>query len=114
MGAVKVKEINLEVGMPTVPVAMQKLVNDLSTAKRAGYKAAVVVHGYGSSGVGGAIKVAVKSKLKEPMLRGLVRDTVTGELWMDRKKEFYDVCPQLREFNSYVEGNRGITVVLLK
>ncbi|MEG0291547.1 MAG: hypothetical protein RR495_04205 [Anaerovoracaceae bacterium] len=114
MGAVKVKEINLERGMPTVAIAMQKLVNDLSTAKMAGYKSAVIVHGYGSSGVGGSIKVAVKSKLKEPMLRGIVRETAKGEEWEDKKREFIDVCPQLRDFNRYISGNLGVTVVLFK
>lgn len=114
MGAVKVKEVNLEKGNPTVPVAMQKLVNDLSTAKRTGYKAVVVVHGYGSSGVGGALKIASRSKLKEASLVGIVRAFVGGEDWLNNKKEFIEVCPQLRDFSTYVEGNRGLTVVLLK
>ncbi len=114
MSNVKVKEINLERGHPTVEEAMKRMVNELTTAKGAGYKAVVLVHGYGSTGVGGAIKFAVKSKLKESSLRGVVRDFVGGESWMDRKKEFMEICNQLKDFNSYVDGNRGITVVLLK
>ncbi len=114
MTNVKVKEINLERGHPTVDEAMKRMINDLSTAKGAGYKAVVLVHGYGSTGVGGAIKFAVKSKLKEGPLRGVVRDFVGGESWNDRKKEFVEICNQLRDFSTYVDGNRGITVVLLK
>lgn len=114
MVMIKVKEINLEKGYPTVQQAMRNLVNDLSTAKRAGCKAAVIVHGYGSSGTGGGIKAATKSKLKEPMLYGIVKATIPGEEWYAKKKEFLDYCPQLRDFSRYVDGNRGITVALLR
>lgn len=114
MGGVKVKEVNLERGNPTVDVAMRKLVNELSTAKRAGYRAVLLIHGYGSSGVGGSIKVATKSKLKESSLIGVVRDSVGGEAWINQKKDFMDVCNQLKDFDRYIEGNQGLTVVLLK
>lgn len=114
MGAVKVKEINLERGNPTVDTALRNLVNQLSTAKGAGYKAVIIIHGYGSSGVGGAIKPAVQMRLKERSLSGIVRDSVKGEDWLNRKKEFIEICPQLRDFSSYVDGNRGLTVVLIK
>jgi len=114
MGAVKVKEINLERGAPTVEVAMRNLINELSTAKRVGYKAVILVHGYGSTGVGGAIKAAAKSKLQEKSLSGIVRDFVGGEDWLNRKKDFIDICNQLRDYSAYIDGNRGLTVVLLK
>lgn len=112
--AVKVKEINLERGNPTVPAAMQNLVNELTTAKRVGYRAVIVVHGYGSSGVGGAIKTATRGKLSERILLGVVRDFVGGEDWVERKREFMEVCSQLKDYSTYVSGNKGITVVLLK
>ncbi|MEG0661723.1 MAG: hypothetical protein RR472_00440, partial [Anaerovoracaceae bacterium] len=76
--------------------------------------AVIVIHGYGSTGEGGAIKKAAKAKLKEPSLRGIVRDVAPGEAWQEKKKLFLDVCPQLKEFNRYVDGNKGLTVVLLK
>ena len=114
MGAVKVKEINLETGGPTVEAALGRLVNGLSTAKGAGYKAVVLIHGYGSSGSGGAIKAAVKEKLRERSLSGIVRDFTGGEDWINRKRDFIDICPQLKDYSRYVEGNRGITIVLLK
>jgi len=114
MSSSKVKEINLERGMPAVAPAMTRLVNDLTTAKMSGCKAAVIVHGWGSSGTGGAIKAATAKKLKEPQLRGIIRDTVSGEKWMEKKKDFINICPQLKEFSRYVDGNKGITVAVLK
>ena len=112
--AVKVKEINLERGSPTVDVALRNMINELSTAKRMGCKAVILVHGYGSSGTGGVIKIAVKEKLKERSLSGVVRDFVGGEDWLNRKGEFMEICTQLKDFSTYVDGNRGLTVILLK
>lgn len=114
MGAIKVKEINLERGTPTVDVAIKNMVNQLSTCKAQGYKAVIVIHGYGSSGTGGAIKIAVGNKLKERSLSGMVRATCKGEDWLDKKREMVDICPQLREFHTRISGNFGVTVVLLK
>ena len=114
MGAVKVREINLERGKPTAETAIRNMVNELSTAKRTGYKAVLLIHGYGSSGVGGAIKVAVKEKLKDRSLSGMVRAYAGGEEWSAHKQEFVQICAQLRDYSSYIGGNKGITVVLLK
>jgi len=114
MGAVKVKEINIERGSPTVEEAIRNMVNQLSTAKGTGYKAVVLIHGYGSSGTGGAIKVAVKGKLKERSMSGVVLDYVGGEDWLNRKKTFIEACSQLKDFHTGIDGNRGVTVVLLR
>jgi len=113
-GAVKVKEINIERGGPTVETAMSNMVNGLSTAKRAGYKAVILIHGYGSSGAGGAIKAAVKEKLAERSMSGIVRDFTGGEEWLNHSRDFSNICGQLRDYGKYVEGNRGVTVILLK
>ncbi|MCL1808962.1 MAG: Smr/MutS family protein [Clostridiales bacterium] len=111
---VKVKEINLERGSPTVEVALRNFVNELSTAKRIGFKALVLVHGYGSSGTGGAIKAAVREKLKERSLSGIIKSYVGGEEWYTRKREFTESCSQLKDYSPYIDGNRGVTVILLK
>lgn len=55
--AVKVREVNIEKGHPPVDEAMRRMVNGLTTAKREGIKSVVLIHGYGSSGEGGAIKL---------------------------------------------------------
>ena len=114
MGAVKVKEVNLERGMPTVELAMKRCLNELMTAKRLGFRAVILVHGYGSSGTGGAIKKALEGKLQEPSLKGIVKEYVKGESWIERKKDCLNHCNQLKDFDRYVSGNKGITVVLLK
>ncbi|MBR0599991.1 hypothetical protein [Sinanaerobacter chloroacetimidivorans] len=110
----KIREINLEYGSPSVDAALRTLVSQLGTCKGQGCKAVVLVHGYGSSGVGGSIKAAVRSKLRESSLQGIVRAYCGGEQWFERKRDFINVCPSLTEVQRKIDGNQGVTIVLIK
>ncbi|NLB82295.1 MAG: hypothetical protein GX800_11965, partial [Clostridiaceae bacterium] len=68
---------------------------------------------YGSSGVGGSIKVAVKGCLGENSMRGIVRTFVGGEQWINRKKEMLGICKGLESYERRISGNEGVTVVIL-
>lgn len=110
----KVAEVNLESGMPTVDVALQKMKNSLTSYKRQGYKAIILIHGYGSSGVGGGIKAAATKALGESSMRGIVRTYVGGEHWSVRKKEMLSICKSLEDYDRRVANNEGVTVVILR
>lgn len=110
----KVAEVNLEYGMPTVDTAIQKMKNSLMTCKGQGCKAVILIHGYGSSGVGGSIKAAVKRSLMDSSMRGIVRIFAGGEDWVNRKKEFLAFCRDLENFERRISGNEGVTVVVLR
>ena len=110
----KVKEVNLEYGSPAADAAVRNMVNQLGTCKRQGYKAVILVHGYGSSGTGGSIKAAVRSKLREPSLSGMVRSYCGGEHWFEKKKELLNICSPLSDYQRKIDGNQGVTVVILK
>ncbi|MDW7650380.1 MAG: hypothetical protein SCK29_00970 [Bacillota bacterium] len=110
----KVAILNLEQDMPTVEQAMYKLKNALSTSKRQGSKAVIVIHGYGSSGVGGGIKAAVGKQLRDRSLQGVVRAYVGGEQWPERKRELLGMCKALENHERQVAENSGVTVVILR
>ena len=110
----KIATINLEQGHPTVEEALGRLRNGLSTAKMSGKRAVILIHGYGSSGTGGAIKASVARALREPSMVGMIRDFVTGEGWESKKTAFVGACPDLRDQSRYLSGNQGVTVVLLR
>lgn len=110
----KVVELNIEYGHPTVENAINYLVNSLVTYKRQGIKAVIIIHGYGSSGVGGAIKPAVARCLGESNMCGIVRNFVSGESWFYRKKEILSICKDLANYERKISGNDGVTVVILK
>ncbi|MBT9136258.1 MAG: hypothetical protein DDT34_01332 [Firmicutes bacterium] len=110
----KVVELNLELGWPTVEEAIRTMTNALSTYKKVGYKAVIIIHGYGSSGAGGGIKPAVRRQLLDRALCGLVRDFVGGEEWSTKKREYIGICRELEKFERSIADNAGVTIVLLK
>ena len=63
--------INIEQGHPTVQQAMVKLQNGIYRARATGKPFAKIVHGYGSSGSGGAIKQALGMELRKYISRGI-------------------------------------------
>lgn len=66
----------------TVPEAIEQLRAEIMKAKRAQEEALLVVHGYGSSGTGGAIGSAVAREL--PSLAELFRFKAYGDAGRDR------------------------------
>jgi len=110
----KIIEVNLERGHPTVEEALRELVSRLMTCKGQGAKGVILIHGYGSSGVGGKIGSAVRRKIREESLSGIVRASCGGEHWIDRKREITQLCPALAQWERRIAGNPGVTVVILK
>lgn len=110
----KVVEVNIEYGMPTVDTALQKVKNSLATLKRIGCKAVIVIHGYGSSGVGGSIKTAVIKCLGDNSMRGIVKLFVSGEQWYGKKREMLAICKDLQNYECRIANNEGVTVVILR
>ncbi len=110
----KVVECNLESNMPTVEAALQKMKNALTTNKGLGCKAVILIHGYGSSGVGGSIKSAVTRCLGDSSMKGIVRAYAGGEHWWNRKRELLAMCRALEGYERRIANNEGVTVVILK
>lgn len=110
----KVVELNIEYGNPTVENALNYMKNSLVTYKRQGVKAVIIIHGYGSTGVGGAIKPAVARCLAERSMCGIVKVFVPGENWFYRKRETLSICKDLANYERKISGNDGVTMVILK
>lgn len=108
--------VNLESGMPTVEVARNRLINEIQTAKMRGDKALKVIHGYGSSGKGGAIKVDIQKFLSQKLRSGGIRGYVKGEdfsPFSEASRRITNRLPELTKDRDYSRGNDGITIVLL-
>ncbi len=114
--ASKMRIVNLERNMPTVAQAQVQLDTELAKAKRDGMSALKLIHGYGSSGVGGKIKEAVEKSLAAKRNARKVRVFVSGENWSifdPGSREILDRCPELKRDSDLENCNRGITIVLL-
>src|SRR5450432_1637212 len=67
------KTVNLKAVMPPVDEAIQRLDREIASARQQRSKFFKIIHGYGSSGEGGDIRIAVQKRLVEMIGRGEVR-----------------------------------------
>ncbi len=110
------KVVNLELGMPTVPLALSALGDALRIARSEGYLAIKIIHGYGSSGQGGAIRTAVQAELMQRVRAGEIRAFVAGEEWRisdERSWALLQARTELKQDSDLGRGNKGISIVVL-
>jgi hypothetical protein len=111
-----VKILNIEAGLPTVEQARQILISELTQAKRSGLSAVKVIHGYGSTGKGGALRGALRNSLLRRKKEGLVTRVIFGEKWSvfeDDARYAIERCLELRSDRDLNRSNEGITIALL-
>ncbi|MDD3194083.1 MAG: hypothetical protein PHE47_09640 [Oscillospiraceae bacterium] len=108
--------VNLEAGMPTVDMARIHLNMALRSAKANRTKALKLIHGYGSSGKGGAIRADVLAQLAQKKRMGQIQEFVRGEDFSpfdSGARVIVAACPSLTRDADYSRANHGITMVLL-
>ncbi|HET7184794.1 MAG TPA: Smr/MutS family protein [Terriglobales bacterium] len=110
------KLVNLENGMPSVPLALSLLNDALRSGRMEGFTALKIVHGYGSSGIGGALRSALQAALMRHEQAGEVRAFIAGEDWRisdERSWALLQKCPELKADVDLGRGNKGISLVVL-
>lgn len=114
--AANLMTINLEAGMPTVQQAQQLLVAEMGRARASGAKAVKLIHGYGSSGVGGKLRIGIRQFLGTKKRQNTIKIFVSGEEWdifHAESRQLIEACPDLSRDRDLGRGNPGITLVLL-
>ncbi|MDR2501843.1 MAG: hypothetical protein LBC78_01170 [Oscillospiraceae bacterium] len=103
--------------MPTVDVALNRLEAALRPYGKQS-KLIKIVHGYGSTGVGGKIRSAVRQRLQSKKAAGGIRDFIPGEEFSmfdaSTQKALALYHNELTGDRDYNRSNEGITVVILK
>ena len=110
------KIVNLEDGLPNVEQARSRLNSELAIARKAGVGVLKIIHGYGSSGVGGDLRIALQATLRQMADRGEVRACIFGENWRQADEHAWALLkqlPELKQDRDLGKSNRGITIVLL-
>ncbi len=108
--------INLEDGFPTRDEALRRLEEALARARQQRIRVLKVIHGYGSSGVGGILRPVVRNFLRQCKERNEITLFVNGESFSSfdsRSKELLGHAAQLLLDKDLGRANRGITFVLL-
>ena len=108
----KYTEINIKQDMPTVSEAMSYLHNSIEKLKREKYNVVVIVHGYGSTGKGGAICIKARQWLKAQERNGNVKKVIFGEdfdLFNFDALALKNKCLELASL--FQACNNGVTIV---
>jgi hypothetical protein len=107
---------NLESGRPTANEALLRLDFELAHARRAGAPAIKIIHGYGSSGVGGVLRDVIRVTLRQMADDGKIKAFVAGEDWRISNETAWEMqkrVPELKRDSDLGRGNKGISIVLL-
>ncbi|MFR8050905.1 MAG: hypothetical protein ACLU86_00740 [Negativibacillus massiliensis] len=109
------KTVNLERNFPLASEASVRLSQEIRLAKCSRCRALKVIHGYGSSGKGGAIKAACLKLCVERKRSGMIRHFVKGEdftPFTEDGQKAIEICPQLKTDIDYGRQNDGVTIIL--
>lgn len=108
----KYKEINLEEGMPTVDEAMSYLKMSITLCKQNKIGCLVVIHGYGSSGKGGAIRAKARQWLNAQVRNGTIKAVINGEDFNVFNFNALELKNKYKELEQLFRVcNHGVTVV---
>jgi hypothetical protein len=109
------KTVNLKADLPVVSEALQRLEQELTIARRDGIVIMKVVHGYGASGVGGDIRMAVQRRLLELVEAGQISCCIFGENWSKSDEVTWRLLqshPSLKTDRDLGRKNEGISIVV--
>lgn len=102
--------------MPSVQEALQRLEREIAVARRDKCVLLKVVHGYGSTGAGGDIRIAVQRRMHDLAEASQIRGCIFGESWSksdDATWRLLQTQPELKSDPDLGRRNQGITIVLL-
>ncbi len=102
--------------MPQVEEARLRMQHGLHMAKNAGYLAVKLIHGYGSSGAGGVLRIELQKELARMAAAGKIRAFLPGESWRISDEGAWPLLqryPEWKRDPDLGKNNKGITIVLL-
>ncbi|MCH2207177.1 MAG: Smr/MutS family protein [Lentisphaerales bacterium] len=110
------KVVNIKDDLPVVDIAIARMEIQIDEAREEEYRALKIIHGYGSSGKGGAIKNEIHRVLRRMYLNEQIFDWIPGE---EFSAEYEETLELLRKFQflendeDFRQYNRGISIIIL-
>ena len=112
-----IRTFNVEAGLPTLDEARRLVIEEIKQAKREGVKVLKVIHGYGSSGKGGALCVGLRKSFGLRKKEGVIKDFIAGEdfsIFNETVLALLETVPELRGDPDLDATNEGVTILWLK
>jgi hypothetical protein len=111
-----IRLVDLEQGLPSSDEAKRRLQEAIQSARRDRVRVLKLIHGYGSTGSGGRLRISIRAALRIAKQCGDIKLFVTGEDWRISDElawKVLTICPELKEDSDLGRRNPGITFVLL-
>lgn len=112
----KLITIDIKSNRQTVAEAIAQFLVEIESYKHGGFKVMKVIHGYGSHGVGGAIKDAFLKKCKDLKNAKKIEDYVCCDKWTPNntvRKIAINYCPDLIADKELYLLNPGCSIVIM-
>jgi hypothetical protein len=109
-----IKTVNLKHDLPTVLEALSRLDRELAVARAERISILKIIHGYGASGTGGDIRIAVQKRLHAMAEAGEITACIFGENWSKSDSASWrllQATPNLKNDSDLGRGNKGVTIV---
>ena len=110
------REVDIKSDMPTVDDAIRRITYNIRNAGTFGVSAVKIIHGYGSTGKGGAIRTEARKYLENQKKRGMIKDYIPGEefsIFNEYTRKAFLLCDDLRRDKDIDRHNNGITIVIV-
>jgi len=110
------REVDIKSDLPTVDVAIKRITYNIRNASAFGASVIKLIHGYGSSGKGGAICTEARKYLANQKKRGLIKDFIPGEdlsIFNESTQKALLICDDLRRDSDIERHNNGVTFVVV-
>lgn len=108
------KVINLKENNATVDYALAVMEIEIEGAKKEGIIALKVLHGYGSHGRGGAIKIELTKNLRQWKKNGFIIDYFGGDEWSifnQKTMKIFEKDKSIYNDEDMEKANPGITII---
>ena len=111
------KTFNVETSFPSLDDARRMVLDEIRKSRREGVRVLKIIHGYGSSGTGGALHHGLRKSFALRKKEGVIKDFIPGEtftIFNPIVLDLLEVVPELRVDPDLSNTNEGVTVLWLK
>ena len=109
------KTVNIKSDMPTVDNAIRRITYNINNAPGLGVSAIKFIHGFGSTGKGGAIRTEARKYLDRQIANRKIKFYIKGEdfsIFDESTRRAFAICDELRRDSDLEVHNNGITIVI--
>lgn len=112
-----VRAYNVEADLPTVDEARRRVIEEIRRARKEKAHVLKIIHGYGSSGKGGALCVGLRKSFKLRKKEGVIKDFIPGEefsIFNATTLSLLEAVPDLRGDPDINATNEGVTILWIR